>query len=143
LLGYGSESTYFLHGRGLTIAADLQTIRASPFFSVPELVFPCLIYEAKSDTGLPVVAQNEVAHGAAKALAMVQSLKVALAVTMKWGITLIDIATAYLNAETKDEVYVSRPGLFDQLETNAAPFYKVKRALYGMKASGRDWYCTL
>lgn len=40
----------------------------------PDLAFPFLIFEARTDSGNIVAAENQAAHGAAKALAMVETL---------------------------------------------------------------------
>lgn len=52
-------------------------VHAYPCISAnqPALVFPFLIFEAKSELGSMFEAQNQAAHGAAKALAMLRTLK--------------------------------------------------------------------
>lgn len=45
---------------------------ASP--TATNMAFPCVIYEAKPDTGVLMAAENQAAHGAAKALAMLKTL---------------------------------------------------------------------
>ncbi|GJS18548.1 retrovirus-related pol polyprotein from transposon TNT 1-94 [Tanacetum coccineum] len=54
----------------------------------------------------------------------------------------MDIKTAFLNGELKEEVYVSQPeGFFDQ--DNPSHVYKLKKALYGLKQEPRAWYDML
>ncbi|GKD25627.1 retrovirus-related pol polyprotein from transposon TNT 1-94 [Tanacetum coccineum] len=54
----------------------------------------------------------------------------------------MDIKTAFLNGELKEEVYVSQPeGFVDQ--DNPSHVYKLKRALYGLKQAPRAWYDML
>ncbi|GJS41285.1 retrovirus-related pol polyprotein from transposon TNT 1-94 [Tanacetum coccineum] len=54
----------------------------------------------------------------------------------------IDIKTAFLNGELKEEVYVSQPkGFVDQ--DNPSHVYKLKKALYGLKQAPRAWYDML
>ncbi|GJZ70656.1 retrovirus-related pol polyprotein from transposon TNT 1-94 [Tanacetum coccineum] len=54
----------------------------------------------------------------------------------------MDIKTAFLNDELKEEVYVSQPeGFVDQ--DNPSHVYKLKKALYGLKQAPRAWYDML
>nr|GEW36952.1 copia protein [Tanacetum cinerariifolium] len=54
----------------------------------------------------------------------------------------IDVKTAFLNGNLRDEVYVSQPdGFVDQ--DNPNHMYKLKKALYGLKQAPRVWYDML
>nr|GFA42328.1 copia protein [Tanacetum cinerariifolium]GFA42333.1 copia protein [Tanacetum cinerariifolium] len=54
----------------------------------------------------------------------------------------IDVKTAFLNGNLRDEVYVSQPdGFVDQDNPNHV--YKLKKALYGLKQAPRAWYDML
>ncbi|GJR15098.1 retrovirus-related pol polyprotein from transposon TNT 1-94 [Tanacetum coccineum] len=54
----------------------------------------------------------------------------------------MDVKTAFLNGELKEEVYVSQPeGFVDQ--DNPLHVYKLKKALYGLKKAPRAWYDML
>ncbi|GKD40734.1 retrovirus-related pol polyprotein from transposon TNT 1-94 [Tanacetum coccineum] len=51
----------------------------------------------------------------------------------------MDLKTAFLNDELKEEVYVSQPEGFVDLD-NPSHVYKLKKALYGLKQAPRAWY---
>nr|GEV52654.1 retrovirus-related Pol polyprotein from transposon TNT 1-94 [Tanacetum cinerariifolium] len=54
----------------------------------------------------------------------------------------MDVKTAFLNGNLKEEVYVSQPdGFVDQ--DNPNHMYKLKKALYGLKQAPRTWYDML
>ncbi|GJW80911.1 retrovirus-related pol polyprotein from transposon TNT 1-94 [Tanacetum coccineum] len=54
----------------------------------------------------------------------------------------MDVKTAFLNGELKEEVYISQPeGFVDQ--DNQSHVYKLKKALYGLKQAPRAWYDML
>ncbi|GJV84663.1 retrovirus-related pol polyprotein from transposon TNT 1-94 [Tanacetum coccineum] len=54
----------------------------------------------------------------------------------------MDVKTAFLNGELKEEVFVSQPeGFVDQ--DNLSHVYKLKKALYGLKQAPRAWYDML
>ncbi|GKA17705.1 outer membrane protein porin [Tanacetum coccineum] len=54
----------------------------------------------------------------------------------------MDVKTAFLNGEIKEEVYVSQPkGFVDQ--DNPSYVYKLKKALYDLKQAPRAWYNML
>ncbi|GJW13776.1 retrovirus-related pol polyprotein from transposon TNT 1-94 [Tanacetum coccineum] len=54
----------------------------------------------------------------------------------------MDVKTAFLNGELRDEVYVSQPeGFIDQ--DNPTHVYKLKKALYDLKQAPCAWYDML
>nr|GEW46705.1 ribonuclease H-like domain-containing protein [Tanacetum cinerariifolium] len=54
----------------------------------------------------------------------------------------MDMKTAFLNGNLREEVYVSQPdGFVDQNKPNHV--YKLKKALYGLKQATRAWYDML
>ncbi|GJZ52194.1 retrovirus-related pol polyprotein from transposon TNT 1-94 [Tanacetum coccineum] len=54
----------------------------------------------------------------------------------------MDVKTAFLNCELKEEVYVSQPeGFVDQ--DNPSHVYKLKKAMYGLKQALHAWYDML
>nr|GEV98230.1 retrovirus-related Pol polyprotein from transposon TNT 1-94 [Tanacetum cinerariifolium] len=54
----------------------------------------------------------------------------------------MDVKTAFLNGNLREEIYVSQPdGFVDQNNPNHV--YKLKKALYGLKQAPRAWYDML
>nr|GFC70823.1 retrovirus-related Pol polyprotein from transposon TNT 1-94 [Tanacetum cinerariifolium] len=54
----------------------------------------------------------------------------------------MDVKTAFLNGDLKEEVYVSQPEGFVDLD-HSTHVYCLKKALYGLKQAPRAWYDTL
>ncbi|GKB14652.1 retrovirus-related pol polyprotein from transposon TNT 1-94 [Tanacetum coccineum] len=54
----------------------------------------------------------------------------------------MDVKTAFLNGILREDVYVSQPDRFVDLE-NPNHVYKLKKALYGLKQAPRAWYDLL
>jgi len=60
----------------------------------------------------------------------------ALAVQNKFNIHQIDINAAYLNAPLKEEIYMKPPKGHEDYNKR---YWKLKRAIYGLKQSGKQW----
>ncbi|GJV96955.1 retrovirus-related pol polyprotein from transposon TNT 1-94 [Tanacetum coccineum] len=54
----------------------------------------------------------------------------------------MDVKTMFLNGNLREEVYVSQPNSFVDLD-NLNYMYKLKKALYGLKQAPRAWYDML
>ena len=56
----------------------------------------------------------------------------------------MDIKTAYLNAPIEEDVFIKQPEGFELLDENGKPFFcKLKKSLFGLKQSGKNWFLTL
>nr|GFA31691.1 retrovirus-related Pol polyprotein from transposon TNT 1-94 [Tanacetum cinerariifolium] len=64
-----------------------------------------------------------------------------MVITLKW-IYKMDVKTAFLNGNLREEVYVSQPDGFVDPD-NPNHVYKLKKALYGLKQASRAWYDML
>ncbi|GJQ89074.1 putative ribonuclease H-like domain-containing protein [Tanacetum coccineum] len=66
----------------------------------------------------------------------------AFAAHMNMVVYQMDVKTAFLNGNLREEVYVSQPdGFVDKDKPNHV--YKLKKALYGLKQAPRTWYDML
>lgn len=72
-------------------------------------------------------------------VARMTTLKVLLstACARGWKIEQMDVETAFLNGTIKSEVYIYPP---DGYEIQPNKVYRLKKALYGLRESPRDWY---
>ncbi|GKD72609.1 retrovirus-related pol polyprotein from transposon TNT 1-94 [Tanacetum coccineum] len=77
-------------------------------------------------------------------VARIEAIRIFVANAAQKNMTIyqMDVKTAFLNGELKEEVYVSQPeGFVDQ--DNPSHVYKLKKALYGLKQAPRAWYDML
>jgi len=64
---------------------------------------------------------------------------ISLATKHHWIIHQLDVKSAFLNGDLKEEVYLVQPeGFFKQGEEHLV--CKLKKALYGLKQEPRSWY---
>lgn len=63
---------------------------------------------------------------------------VALAAQKGWNVYQLDVKSAFLHGELKEEVYVEQPRGYE-LEKYPQKVYKLKKALYGLKQAPRAY----
>ena len=66
-------------------------------------------------------------------------LLIALATKHNWKLNQLDVKSAFLNGELKEEVYLTQPEGFVE-KGQEQIVCKLKKALYGLKQAPRSWY---
>ena len=67
-----------------------------------------------------------------------------LAIQMGMVVHQMDVKTAYLNAPIDCELYIEQPEGYERKGPNGQKLVcKLKKSLYGLKQSGRNWNCLL
>nr|GEU37174.1 copia protein [Tanacetum cinerariifolium] len=77
-------------------------------------------------------------------VALIEAIRIFITNAASKNMTIyqMDVKIAFLNAELKEEVYVSQLEGFVDLE-HLIHVYRLKKALYGLKQAPRAWYDTL
>nr|GEU35971.1 copia protein [Tanacetum cinerariifolium] len=76
-------------------------------------------------------------------VARIEAIRIFIANATSKNMTIdqMDVKTAFLNDELKEEVYVSQPEGFVDPD-HLTHIYRLKKALYGLKQAHREWYDT-
>ncbi|GKE58436.1 retrovirus-related pol polyprotein from transposon TNT 1-94, partial [Tanacetum coccineum] len=88
--------------------------------------------------------QDSTSHRSSSNVTRIKAIRIFVAYAAHKNMTIyqMDVKTAFLNGQLKEEVYVSQPeGFVDQ--DNPSYVYKLKKALYGLKQAPRAWYDML
>ncbi|GKC24299.1 retrovirus-related pol polyprotein from transposon TNT 1-94, partial [Tanacetum coccineum] len=77
-------------------------------------------------------------------VAYIEAIRIFIANAASKNMTIyqMDVKTAFLNGELKEEVYVCQPKGFVDPD-HPTHVYRLKKALYGLKKAPRAWYDTL
>ncbi|GJT63397.1 retrovirus-related pol polyprotein from transposon TNT 1-94 [Tanacetum coccineum] len=77
-------------------------------------------------------------------VARIEAIRIFIANATSKNMTIyqMDVKTAFLNGELKEEVYVSQPEGFVDLD-HPTYVYRLKKALYSLKQASQAWYDTL
>ncbi|GJS81578.1 putative ribonuclease H-like domain-containing protein [Tanacetum coccineum] len=77
-------------------------------------------------------------------VARIEAIRIFIANAASKNMTIyqMDVKTTFLNGELKEEIYVSQPEGFVDLD-HPSHVYRLKKALYGLKQAPRAWYDTL
>lgn len=63
----------------------------------------------------------------------------ALSVQLDLNVTHLDVKTAFLNGDLKEDIYMAHPNV-DLNDKNNGKIVKLNKAIYGLKQSSRSWY---
>ena len=68
----------------------------------------------------------------------------AIAASHDWNVIQLDVQTAFLQSDMKEEVYVKQPVDFEKPDLSGQPYVcKLTKSLYGLKQSPRNWHGTI
>lgn len=65
-----------------------------------------------------------------------------LAAQRGWSVYQLDVKSAFLHGELKEDVYVEQPKGFES-QVDSGKVYKLKKALYGLRQAPRAWYSRI
>ncbi|GKD44452.1 retrovirus-related pol polyprotein from transposon TNT 1-94 [Tanacetum coccineum] len=139
---------------------EFERLKVWELVSCPDKVFLIKlkwIYKVKTDESIGVLKNKArlVAQGVKQeegidfeesfaSVARIEAIRIFVANAAHNNMTIyqMDVKTAFLNGELKEEIYVSQPERFVD-QDNPSHVYMLKKALYGLKQAPRAWYDML
>jgi hypothetical protein len=71
-------------------------------------------------------------------------LALSIAAEQDWEVEQLDVETAFLNAPVEEEIYMHQPEGFERTAPDGSILVcRLKKSLYGLKQSPRNWHLTL
>ena len=68
----------------------------------------------------------------------------AIAAKLGYEVLMLDVQTAFLNADIEEEVYVKTAPGYETYGKSGVPFVmKLKKSLYGLRQSPKNWFGTM
>ena len=71
-------------------------------------------------------------------------MMLAVAAELDYEVLMLDVQTAFLNADVEEEVYVKIAPGYETSDMSEVPFVmKLKKNLYGLRQSPKNWFGTM
>ena len=68
----------------------------------------------------------------------------AIAAELDYEVLMLDVQTAFLNADVEEEVYVKMAPGYETYDKSRVPFVvKLKKSFYGFRQSPKNWFGTM
>ena len=73
------------------------------------------------------------------------SIRILMQIAVEHGLLLhqMDVKSAYLNANLDFDIFVQQPKGYEVKDSSRKLYWKLKKSLYGLKQSGRNWNLLL
>ena len=71
-------------------------------------------------------------------------MMLAIAAELEYEVLMLDVQTAFLNANVEEEVYVNMAPGYETYDKSGVPFFmKLKKSPYGLRQSPKNWFGTM
>ena len=102
------------------------------------------LYKARFDEKGFSQVLRKIFHETYSPTTRLSTIRILMTISNDYQLKQMDIKTAYLNAPIEEDVVIKQPEGFGLLDENGKSFdCKLKKSLYGLKQSGRNWFLTL